>query len=65
MDVTIREANGDADLARVLAVRNAIEVEQLTVAGLHAERSAATAALDLIAVAGGTDVAAGSVAGGR
>ena len=30
MDVTIREATTDADLERVLAVRNSIEVEQLS-----------------------------------
>ncbi len=64
MDITIREATGDADLARVLAVRNAIEVERLSVAGLHAERSSATATLDLMAESGGTDVGAGSVAWG-
>jgi len=60
----IRPAETDDDLQRVLDVRNAIEVEKLTLVGLRAERSAAIASLDLIAEMGGRDIGAGSVAWG-
>jgi GNAT superfamily N-acetyltransferase len=63
MDVTITEASSDADLERVLAVRNVME-RPLTLAGLRAERSSALASLDLIASAGGTDIGSGSVSWG-
>ena len=64
MGVTIREATTDADLERVLAVRNSIEVEQLSLTGLRAERSGSLATLDLLAESGGVDVGSGSVAWG-
>jgi GNAT superfamily N-acetyltransferase len=64
MDATISPATTDADLERVLDVRNAIEVEKLTLVGLRAERSAAVASLDLVAETGGRDVGAGSIAWG-
>ena len=64
MDVTIREAVGDADLERVLAIRNAMEADQQTLAGLQAERGGALASLDLLAESGGIDVGAGSIAWG-
>lgn len=64
MDLTILEATTNADLERVLAVRNVME-RPLTLAGLHAERSSVQASLDLIATAAdGTDIGSGSVAWG-
>jgi GNAT superfamily N-acetyltransferase len=63
MDHTIRGVT-DADLERVLAVRNSLEVERLSLAGLRAERNGSIAALDLLAEAGGVDVGAGSTAWG-
>ena len=64
MGVTIREATTDADLERVLAVRNSIEVEQLSLTGLRAERSGSLATLDLLAESDDVDVGSGSVAWG-
>jgi GNAT superfamily N-acetyltransferase len=64
MDVTIREATTEADLQRVLDVRNSIEAEQLSLAGLRAERSGSVASLDLLAEADGVDVGSGSAAWG-
>jgi GNAT superfamily N-acetyltransferase len=64
VEFTIRPAAGDADLERVLAVRNAMEAEQLSLAGLRAERAGIEAELDLLAEADGRDVGAGSVAWG-
>jgi GNAT superfamily N-acetyltransferase len=64
MDVAIREAATDADLERVLAVRNSIEAEKLTLAGFRAERRGSIATLDLLAEADGVDVGSGSVAWG-
>jgi GNAT superfamily N-acetyltransferase len=61
---TIRVATTDDDLERVLAVRNSMEAEQLTLAGLRAERAGSDAALDLLAESDGRDVGAGSVAWG-
>ena len=63
MDLQILEATTDADLERVLAVRNSME-RPLSLAGLRAERSSAVASLDLIADRHGTDIGAGSVAWG-
>lgn len=65
MRVTLRiiEASTDADLERVLAVRNSME-RPLSLAGLRAERSSAVATLDVIAERDGEDVGAGSVAWG-
>jgi GNAT superfamily N-acetyltransferase len=64
MDVTIREATGDADLERVLAVRNTMEAEQLSLNGLRAERSGSVATYDLLAELDGRDVGAGSASWG-
>jgi GNAT superfamily N-acetyltransferase len=64
MRPTIRTATTDADLERVLAVRNSMEADQLTLAGLRAERAGSEAELDLLAEADGKDVGAGSVAWG-
>jgi len=64
MGFTIREATTDADLERVLVVRNAIEFEQLSLAGLRAERSGSLATLDLLAESDGVDVGSGSTAWG-
>jgi GNAT superfamily N-acetyltransferase len=64
MDFTIREATTDADLQRVLDVRNSIEFEKLSLAGLRAERAGSVAELDLLAEADGVDVGAGSAAWG-
>src|SRR4051812_39654557 len=63
MNVRIIEATTDADLERVLAVRNSME-RPLSLAGLRAERSSAVATLDLIAEREGEAVAAGSIAFG-
>jgi mycothiol synthase len=65
MGPTIRTATTDADLERVLAVRNSMEADQLTLAGLRAERAGSEAALDLRAEVDDRDVGAGSVAWGR
>ena len=64
MDVTIHEATSDADLERVLAIRNLIEVEKLSLTGFRAERSGSLATLDLLAEADGVDVGSGSTAWG-
>lgn len=64
MHVTIRAATTDPDLERVLAIRNSMDAEQLTLAGLRAERAGTEAELDLLAEVDGTDVGAGSVAWG-
>ena len=64
MDVRIRAATGDADLERVLAVRNTMEADQLSLAGLRAERAGSEAELDLLAEVDGRDVGAGSVSWG-
>jgi GNAT superfamily N-acetyltransferase len=64
MDIAIREATGDADLQRVLDIRNSIEAERLSLAGFRAERSGSVASLDLLAEAGGVDLGSGSVAWG-
>jgi GNAT superfamily N-acetyltransferase len=64
VDFTIRAASSDDDLERVLAVRNSMEHEQLTLAGLRAERAGAEAELDLLAEADGRDVGGGSVSWG-
>jgi GNAT superfamily N-acetyltransferase len=64
MDVIIHEATTDADLQRVLEVRNAIEVEKQSLVALRAERSAVTGGVDLIAEVDGRDVGSGSVAWG-
>ena len=64
MDVTIRAAASDADLERVLAVRNTMEADKLSLAGLRAERAGSDAELDLLAEGDGRDVGAGSVAWG-
>jgi GNAT superfamily N-acetyltransferase len=60
MDVTIREATTEADLQRVLDIRNSIEAEHLSLAGLRAERSGSLESLDLLAEAGGVAVGSGS-----
>jgi GNAT superfamily N-acetyltransferase len=64
MDVTIRAVTSEADLERVLAVRNTMEADQLSLAGLHAERAGSDAELDLLAEADGRDVGSGSVSWG-
>lgn len=64
MDATIRAAAGDADLERVLAIRNLVEHEPQSLTALHKERRTGIAALDLIAEQDGRDVASGSVAWG-
>src|SRR3954471_23012272 len=64
MNVRIIEATTDADLERVLAVRNSME-RPLSLDGLRAERSSTVATLDLIAERDGEDIGAGSVAWGR
>jgi GNAT superfamily N-acetyltransferase len=64
MEVTIREATTEADLQRVLDVRNSIEAEQLSLAGLRAERNGSVASLDLLAEADGVDFGSGSAAWG-
>jgi GNAT superfamily N-acetyltransferase len=64
MDVTIREATSEADIERVLAVRNAVEHEYQTLAAFRAERAGTREALDLLAERDGHDVGAGSIAWG-
>jgi GNAT superfamily N-acetyltransferase len=64
VEFTIRSVAGDGDLERVLAVRNAMEAEHLSLAGLRAERAGSEAELDLLAEADDRDVGAGSVAWG-
>lgn len=64
MGATIRAAGGDADLERVLAIRNAVEHEPQSLVALHKERGTAIAMLDLIAEEDGRDVGSGSVAWG-
>jgi mycothiol synthase len=64
MDVTIREATTEADIERVLAVRNAVEHEYQTLAAFRAERAGARVALDLLAEQDGHDVGAGGIAWG-
>jgi len=64
MDATIREATNEADIERVLAVRNAVEHEPQTLAAFHAERAGTITTLDLLAEQDGRDVGAGSIAWG-
>jgi GNAT superfamily N-acetyltransferase len=64
MSVTIREATGDADIERVLAVRNAVEHEPQTLAAFRAERAGTLETLDLLAEHDGRDVGSGSIAWG-
>ena len=64
MEATIRAASGDADLERVLAIRNAVEHEPQSLVALHAERGTAIATLDLIAEQDGRDVGSASIAWG-
>jgi GNAT superfamily N-acetyltransferase len=65
VEFTIRTATTDADLERVLAIRNAMVADHQTLAALRAERASTEAALDLLAEAGHRDVGAGSIAWGR
>src|SRR5690349_15243382 len=64
MEATIRTASGDADIERLLAVRNAVEHEPQNLAAWHAERAGTFASRDLLAEQDGRDVGAGSVAWG-
>lgn len=64
MEATIRVATSDADLERVLAVRNAVEHEPQSLIALRKERGTAIATLDLIAEQDGRDVGSGSIAWG-
>ena len=64
MRPTIRTAATDDDLERVLAVRNSMEADPLTLAGLRAERAGSEAELDLLAESDNNVVGAGSVAWG-
>jgi GNAT superfamily N-acetyltransferase len=64
MDVTIGEATSEADIQRVLAVRNAVEHEPQTLAAFRAERAGTRESLDLLAERDGRDVGAGSIAWG-
>jgi len=64
MDIDIIEAMTDADLERLLAVRNAVDPRPLTVAGLRAERSAAIELRDVLALVDGQVVGAGGIGWG-
>src|SRR5262245_20717596 len=64
MEFTIREATTDADIQRLLDVRNSIEAEKMSMAGYRAERAGLFANLELLAEADGIDVGSGSTAWG-
>jgi mycothiol synthase len=64
MGETIRPATTEGELDRWLEIRNAIEPQPMTRAGLRAERSSINASLDLLAEADGRVVGAGGVAWG-
>jgi GNAT superfamily N-acetyltransferase len=64
MGVTIRPTTTDDEVDRWLEVRNAVEPQPMTRAGLRAERSSINASLDLIAEADRRVVGAGGVAWG-
>ena len=64
MDATIRPVTTEAELETWLAVRNAVDPRPMTLAGLRAERSADTTALDLIAWVHDTAVGAAATGWG-
>ena len=64
MEATIRPATTDDDLEGWLAVRNAIEPQPMTLAGMRAERTSITSNMDLVASVDGHPIGAGAVAWG-
>ena len=64
MVIELRPAVGDADLARLIEVHNAIEPRPITVEAFRAERATALAALDLLAFDDGALAGAGTVGWG-
>ena len=58
LEITTVPVEDDDELARWLAVRNAVDTRPLTLAGFRAELTAATEHLELLATLDGVDVGA-------